>query len=88
MHPADTTDLMSEAETNALANAEFHYDAYYKVLAGMQIPWGGGCRAQWPLEGCTQLAQEGRAAANSRPVEAVEAEWNGSVTAIKNPCTV
>jgi hypothetical protein len=32
MHPADATDLMSEAETSASANPEFHYDAHYKVL--------------------------------------------------------
>jgi hypothetical protein len=32
MHPTDTTDLMSEAKTNTLANAKFHYDTNYKVL--------------------------------------------------------
>jgi hypothetical protein len=32
MLPADTTDLMSEADNSALANPEFYYDAHYQVL--------------------------------------------------------
>ena len=33
--PTEATELMSEAEANALANPEFHYNEHYKVLICM-----------------------------------------------------